>query len=293
VKRLAFALAAVAVIALAVGFAVVPASGEAPDELSVYSGRGIAAPIGIVSRVPAETAGGVLYTESRLEIGKTRAIAAGATIGELGEAFLITTVNGYTNPTLINAQYPPSNVYPPEAQFQQSVRSGGSSVGNLHALATGDPSASAEAIGGEGGMAGVLRIGGGTSRTRSEVKKDGTVLTTAVSSVHDIEIGPALAPILSIGTMTSTASVEVPFKGKPKSNLTVQMTGAQVAGTPVTITQDGINLLNACEPAAWQTVFHFHIHVIPRYVDDPLRLPVHPEQATRAELSAVAAELRG
>jgi histidine triad (HIT) family protein len=56
---------------------------------------------------------------------------------------------------------------------------------------------------------------------------------------------------------------------------------------------DGINLLNACEPAAWQTVFHFHIHVIPRYSDDPLRLPVHPEQATRNELSAVAAELRG
>ena len=39
---------------------------------------------------------------------------------------------------------------------------------------------------------------------------------------------------------------------------------------------DGVNLLNACEPAAWQTVFHFHIHVIPRYEDDPLRLPVHP-----------------
>ncbi len=56
---------------------------------------------------------------------------------------------------------------------------------------------------------------------------------------------------------------------------------------------DGVNLLNACEPAAWQTVFHFHIHVIPRYVDDPLRLPVHPEQASREELGAVAAELRG
>jgi histidine triad (HIT) family protein len=56
---------------------------------------------------------------------------------------------------------------------------------------------------------------------------------------------------------------------------------------------DGVNLLNACEPAAWQTVFHFHIHVIPRYVDDPLRLPVHPEQAARGELAAVAAELRG
>src|SRR5918993_5083175 len=56
---------------------------------------------------------------------------------------------------------------------------------------------------------------------------------------------------------------------------------------------EGVNLLNACGPAAWQTVFHFHIHVIPRYADDPLRLPVHPEQASRAELGAVAAELRG
>ena len=48
---------------------------------------------------------------------------------------------------------------------------------------------------------------------------------------------------------------------------------------------DGVNLLNACEPAAWQTVFHFHIHVIPRYDDDPLRLPVHPQQASREELA--------
>ena len=36
----------------------------------------------------------------------------------------------------------------------------------------------------------------------------------------------------------------------------------------------GVNLLNSCGAAAWQTVFHFHIHVIPRYEDDPLRLPV-------------------
>ena len=42
---------------------------------------------------------------------------------------------------------------------------------------------------------------------------------------------------------------------------------------------DGVNLLNCCEPAAWQTVFHFHIHVIPRYDDDPLELPVRPQQA--------------
>ena len=26
---------------------------------------------------------------------------------------------------------------------------------------------------------------------------------------------------------------------------------------------DGVNLVNACGSAAWQTVFHFHIHVVP------------------------------
>jgi len=56
---------------------------------------------------------------------------------------------------------------------------------------------------------------------------------------------------------------------------------------------DGVNLLNASEPAAWQTVFHFHMHVIPRYDDDPLQLPVRPQQAAEAALAEVASELRG
>ena len=34
---------------------------------------------------------------------------------------------------------------------------------------------------------------------------------------------------------------------------------------------DGVNLLNSRGRAAWQTVYHFHIHVIPRYEGDPLR----------------------
>jgi histidine triad (HIT) family protein len=55
---------------------------------------------------------------------------------------------------------------------------------------------------------------------------------------------------------------------------------------------DGVNLLICCEPAAWQTVFHLHIHVIPRYDDDPLQLPVRPRQVEADELAQVAAELR-
>jgi len=54
----------------------------------------------------------------------------------------------------------------------------------------------------------------------------------------------------------------------------------------------GINLLNSSESAAWQTVFHFHMHVIPRYEDDPLRLPGAPMQADQDELRAVGEELR-
>ncbi len=56
---------------------------------------------------------------------------------------------------------------------------------------------------------------------------------------------------------------------------------------------DGVNLLNATGAAAWQTVFHFHLHVIPRYEDDPLQLPTRPQEADNEELAAVAKELRG
>ncbi len=55
---------------------------------------------------------------------------------------------------------------------------------------------------------------------------------------------------------------------------------------------DGINVLNAAEPAAWQTVFHFHLHVIPRYENDSMELPVRPDRAEAEELASVARELR-
>ena len=56
---------------------------------------------------------------------------------------------------------------------------------------------------------------------------------------------------------------------------------------------DGVNILNASRPAAWQTVFHFHVHVIPRYADDPLRLPWTPHAGDMEEIAVAAAQLRG
>jgi histidine triad (HIT) family protein len=56
---------------------------------------------------------------------------------------------------------------------------------------------------------------------------------------------------------------------------------------------DGINLLNSCGKVAWQTVFHFHVHVIPRYATDPLRLPWEPAPGDRDEIAAAAQVLTG
>ncbi|HUE27053.1 MAG TPA: HIT family protein [Solirubrobacteraceae bacterium] len=54
---------------------------------------------------------------------------------------------------------------------------------------------------------------------------------------------------------------------------------------------DGVNLLNSCGRAAWQTVFHFHIHVIPRYAGDPLQLPWTPGPGDPGEIAAAAEAL--
>jgi histidine triad (HIT) family protein len=55
---------------------------------------------------------------------------------------------------------------------------------------------------------------------------------------------------------------------------------------------EGINILQSNEPAAMQTVFHTHVHVIPRYSDDGLKLPAHPQPAEHDELAGLAEELR-
>jgi histidine triad (HIT) family protein len=54
---------------------------------------------------------------------------------------------------------------------------------------------------------------------------------------------------------------------------------------------DGANLLSCIGADAWQSVFHTHLHVIPRYKDDPLKLPWHPTPGDMDAIAATAAEL--
>jgi histidine triad (HIT) family protein len=56
---------------------------------------------------------------------------------------------------------------------------------------------------------------------------------------------------------------------------------------------DGVNLLNACGAVAFQTVFHFHVHVIPRYEGDDLRLPWVPAPGDARAIASAAQELGG
>jgi histidine triad (HIT) family protein len=59
-----------------------------------------------------------------------------------------------------------------------------------------------------------------------------------------------------------------------------------------TLQPAGFNILHNIGRAAWQSIFHFHVHVIPRYEDDPLQLPWIPESADPAELARVAEQIR-
>jgi histidine triad (HIT) family protein len=59
-----------------------------------------------------------------------------------------------------------------------------------------------------------------------------------------------------------------------------------------TLEPDGFNILNSCRPAAWQTILHYHLHVIPRYEDDPLKLPWIPGPGDPDEIKAIADRIR-
>jgi histidine triad (HIT) family protein len=81
----------------------------------------------------------------------------------------------------------------------------------------------------------------------------------------------------------------------PDEDLLATMRTARAVGEQMksTISPDGFNILTNIGRAAWQSIFHFHLHVIPRYSDDPLQLPWVPEPADPEELAEVGKELRG
>jgi histidine triad (HIT) family protein len=79
----------------------------------------------------------------------------------------------------------------------------------------------------------------------------------------------------------------------PEDLAAVALAGQRMARTAkAALHADGINLINSCGADAWQTVFHFHLHVIPRYEGDPLRLPWIPEPGDTDKIRATGELLK-
>ena len=80
------------------------------------------------------------------------------------------------------------------------------------------------------------------------------------------------------------------------ADATAMMAAAQAVAVQLqrTLQPEGLTLFQANEPAGWQTVFHVHLHVLPRWSDDGLVPPWTLTPGDQAELAAVADEiLRG
>jgi histidine triad (HIT) family protein len=79
----------------------------------------------------------------------------------------------------------------------------------------------------------------------------------------------------------------------PEDLAAVAVAGQRLAGrAKEALGADGVNLLNSCGEVAWQTVFHFHLHVIPRYADDTVRLPWIPAPGDLDDIQAAGEQLK-
>jgi histidine triad (HIT) family protein len=65
------------------------------------------------------------------------------------------------------------------------------------------------------------------------------------------------------------------------------------AAVDKTLSPHGINLLQANGPGAAQSVFHFHMHIVPRAKDDGLLMNWTPKPGDKAALAALAERIRG
>ncbi|HUR75823.1 MAG TPA: hypothetical protein VMZ00_16190 [Sporichthya sp.] len=224
-----------------------PARAAAPESLAVFFASSAATPVGVVSRVPAETGGGFAYSKSLVQLGKSQALAAAFTLGELGDLFVVSSSPPGTlaaMPSVVTAQEPPSESSPRESTLSAG-QSGAPGLGEVRnadfaARAADSPSGNARAAG-HAITTPAFTTGASTSRSDSVVQPDGTVTTTGITSLQDITIGNAAAP-LTIATLQSIATVTVPPGGKPVTDLQIRMSGAQLAGVPVVIDAGGVHV---------------------------------------------------
>lgn len=159
--------------------------------LEVVESLGIGAVMGVVSRVPAESPGGGAYTETQITSVKALGRAAGGYPGPLGEAFLGTSTELYSNPSMVVAQQPPG-LFPAEAQVEGGQTGPFGTVALIRAAAASRSQVEAEVVMGAAPAGAPVDISGGVSRSRSWVEPDGTVVTEVEASFGRALVGEVL-----------------------------------------------------------------------------------------------------
>jgi histidine triad (HIT) family protein len=117
-----------------------------------------------------------------------------------------------------------------------------------------------------------------------------TVVASDERTVSFMDINPATRGHALVVPRAHAADL---LEIDPEDLAAVAQAGQRLARTAKqALGADGVNLLNSCGAQAWQTVFHFHLHVIPRYEDDPLRLPWIPEPGDMDQIRATGEQLK-
>ncbi|WP_340538971.1 HIT family protein [Nocardioides sp. GXZ039] len=126
---------------------------------------------------------------------------------------------------------------------------------------------------------------------------EGTIPSVRVAederTVSFMDINPATeGHVLVIPRAHSKDLLEI----APEDLAACAVAAQQMAGRAVDVLgASGVNLLNCCGASAWQTVYHFHFHVVPRYDDDrdQLTLPWIPTPGDPDQIAETGARLRG
>jgi len=78
----------------------------------------------------------------------------------------------------------------------------------------------------------------------------------------------------------------------PEDLAACSVAAGELAGRAVErLAADGAAIVSFARPAAGQTVFHLHFHVVPRYEGDGLELPWIPTPGDHSEIAAAAEAL--
>ena len=124
--------------------------------------------------------------------------------------------------------------------------------------------------------------------------------TRPASVVHEDDTTLAF---MDINPVTSGHLLVIPKRHAPYLADLDELTGAHLFITAMRLAAairhapircEGINLFLADGEAAFQEIFHVHLHVFPRFAGDTFKIDADwSVKPPRAELDAIAAEIRG